>query len=189
MSKRKRASSPHGLDHMTPEELRGLEYDLKPKKPKWSQWLFGFSNAPQYDDAAVENARKDLATNPAKQVELSKFLEEKTRDRASEQKLRDFLEKKKADQAIAAAIAAATELRSKQQEKADKRPIGSADPEEDERTEYYGAPIHMRELKSFGIGPGAWHPINNPRGRGGKSKRVKSRRVKSKRNKHRNTRK
>jgi phage-related minor tail protein len=182
----KRSSSPHGLGNITPEDLRGLNYTLKPKKLTWSQWL-RLSKAPdnEYDEEDLEKARIDLATNQEKKAALFKLLEEKTRDSAAEQNLRDFLKKEKADQAIAAA----TELRSKQQEKADKRPIGSADPEEDERTEYYGAPIHMRELKSFGIGPGAWHPINNPRGRGGKSKRVKSRRVKSKRNKHRNTRK
>ena len=182
----KRSSSPHGLGNITPEDLRGLNYTLKPKKLTWSQWL-RLSKAPdnEYDEEDLEKARIDLATNQEKKAALFKLLEEKTRDSAAEQNLRDFLKKEKADQAIAAE----NKLKSQLQKKANSRPIGSADPEEDERTEFFGAPIQKRELQSFGIGPGAWHPINNPRGRGGKSKRVKSRRVKSKRNKHRNTRK
>ena len=179
----KRSSSPHGLDDITPDELR-VYYDLKPKKLTWSQ-LFRFSKAPdndEYDEDDLEKARKDLAT-PEKRADLLRILEK--RDHAADQNLRDLLKKEKADQAIAAA----TELRSQQQQIADRQPIRPADPEEVVRTEFFGNPLYKRELNSFGIGRGVHNFFTNPKGRGGKSKRVKSRRVKSKRNKHRNTRK
>jgi hypothetical protein len=185
----KRSSSPHGLGHITPEELSKY-YDLKLKQPSWSQW-FRLSNAPQhqYDEDDLEKARKDLATNPEQKAILSKILEEKTRDRATEQNLRDFLKKERAD----LATAAEKEKRRQQQQIADKQPIRPADPEEVERTAFFGLPINMRQKPSVWIGRGVHNFFTNHKGRGGKSKRVKSRRVKSKRNKrrtqHRNTRK
>ena len=185
----KRSSSPHGLGSIPAEELSKY-YDLKPKKPSWSQW-FRLSKAPhdEYDEDDLEKARRDLATNPDKKTVLSNILHEMSRDRAAEQIARDILKKEKAD----LAIAAENEKRSKEQQIADRRPMHSADPEEVERSMAFGAPIDKRELQSFGIGPGVYNILTNHKGRGGKSKQVKSRRVKSKRNKrrtqHRNTRK
>jgi hypothetical protein len=117
------------------------------------------------NDADLEKARKHLATNPEQKALLSKFLEERTRDPVAEQNARDILKKEKAN----LATAAEKKKRSQEQQIADKRPIRSTDPEEVERTEYFGKPLYERERPS---------------------RRVKSKRVKSKRRtQHRNTRK
>lgn len=179
----KRSSSPHGLGFI-PAEVLSEHFVLKHKKPSWSQWL-GISKPSdqvEYDPDDLEKVRRDLVGKPEL---LSQVLTKMSKDPVMEQRARDILKEEREQ----LAIAAQKEKRRQEQQIADNRPLRPADPEETERTEFFGKPLHERELPTTWIGKGVHNYFTNPRGRGGKSKRVKSKRVKSKRNKHRNTRK